>query len=162
MQNSVLKVIKNKRPKWNQNKSNNFINNIDRSKLDNINTNIETLKANINNVNKETINSISSDISALFSESSDKTYPIEQLAINPKNDRKHKPWFGINCQNARKKYHIARRIHNLNRSHTNKANLKQQSTAYKRTLNLHINKHKRAAQKKLRTLKSKSPKISGK
>ena len=156
--NSKPKVIRNKRPKWNQNKSNNFINNIDRSKLDNINTNIETLKANINNVNKETINSISSDISALFSESSDKTYPIEQLAINPKNDRKHKPWFGINCQNARKKYHIARRIHNLNRSHTNKANLKQQSTAYKRTLNLHINKHKRAAQKKLRNLKSKSPK----
>ena len=46
----------------------------------------------------------------------------------------------------------------MNRSHTNNANLKQQSTAYKRTLNLHINKHKRAAQKKLRNLKSKSPK----
>ena len=102
IKNSKTKVIRNKRLKWNQNKSKNFINNIDRSKLDYINANIETVKANINNVNEETINSISSDISALFSESSDKTYPIEQLAINPKNDRKHKPWFGINCQNGRK------------------------------------------------------------
>ena len=32
----------------------------------------------------------------------DKTYPIEQLAIHPNINRNHKPWFGINCQNARK------------------------------------------------------------
>ena len=73
----------------------------------------------------------------------------------------HKRWFGVQCQSARRKYHLARRINRLTPSPTNRANLKKASQDYKRTMNFHINKFNNATQDKLRKLKKIPLKIFG-
>ena len=68
------------------------------------------------------------------------------------------PWSSAQCQSARKKYHLARRINRLTPSSINKQNLKDASQHYKRTMNFHINKFNRDTQEKFRKLKTDSPK----
>ena len=39
------------------------------------------------------------------------------------SQRPQKQWFGAECRTARKKYHLAKKIHKINSSNTNKINL---------------------------------------
>ena len=114
-----------------------------------------------NNANKDNINQICTDIGSLFISAAEVTSETSNN-IPPKyiseNDKDQKPWFGYKCKNARRKYHIARKINNTYPSINNKSNLKEASKNYKRTMNFHINKYNQNMQNKLRKLKSTNPK----
>lgn len=106
---NTSKQDKIKRPIWKDNKREQFVQNIDETKIASINTAIQSALQNLSNVNKETINNFCVNISNIFVESSDKSFSSNQ---NPNfistNKTSNKPWFGFRCQNARKKYHIAK------------------------------------------------------
>ncbi|MEW8544510.1 MAG: hypothetical protein AB2693_13350, partial [Candidatus Thiodiazotropha sp.] len=154
-----VSIQDNKRPKWDENKLNDFIQNIDTNKLSRVNISLENAHRNVDDVDTDCIDNICTQISNMFTESAEITFGGSKKQY--KDQRTNKPnkrWFGFQCKNSRKKYHIAKRMHSLNPSQTTKDNLKRCSNDYKRTLNLHINKFNHATQEKLRILKSKRPK----
>ena len=149
----------NKRPKWDENKLKDFIQNIDVDKLSRVNISLEIAHRNVDSVNNACIDDICSQISNIFTDSADKTFDGSKYQYSDKQTNKtNKRWFGFQCKNSRKKYHIAKRIHSQNPSQTTTDNLKRYSNEYKRTLNLHINRYNHATKEKLRNLKSKRPK----
>lgn len=147
------------KPQWNEKKAQEFKNNIDRNKILQLNNTIEHAQNNVNDTCINDINNLCSEITNIFVESASKSFGINNsMHTTLKTNRPHKQWFGIQCQNARKNYHDAKRAYNINPSRTTKTNLNNCSKDYKKTLNFHINKYNRSRQEKLRNLKSNSPK----
>ena len=147
-------------PKWEENKKADFVANIDQYKISDIKRYLGNMQENISSVNADNINAICTKIGELFADASDKSFPTSTYINNNNNEDKinSKKWFGHNCHNARRNYHIARKINNVNPSETNKKNLKTASKNYKQTMNFHINQYNKNMQEKLRNLKSKNPK----
>ena len=147
-------------PRWHEEKKADFLLHIDRNKIMAINNYICELHQN-KNVNKNDINQICNDIGSIFAMAAE-TIPQQTNSSSYKHNAENlnasKPWFGYKCQNARRKYHIARKINNINPSNRNKANLKEASKNYKKVMNFHINKYNQNMQDKLRKLKSTNPK----
>ena len=80
------------------------------------------------------MNDICWNISVIFENSADKSFTVNQSFRTNEDDKSHKRWFGVRCQSARRKYHLARKINRLNPSPTNKSNLKEASQQYKQTM----------------------------
>ena len=74
------------------------------------------------------------------------------------NHKKHKPWFGINCQNARKQYNKAHKKYCKHPSRENKQNYTNASKHYKKIMNKYINQYNKNNEDKLRNMHSKRPK----
>ena len=74
------------------------------------------------------------------------------------SQRPQKQWFGAECRAARKKYHLAKKIHKINLSTTNKINSIKASIEYKKKMNFYINKCIKKSQNKLRNMHNKDPK----
>lgn len=132
-------------PKWEENKKSDFVANIDQNKISDIKRYLGNVQENISSVNADNINAICTKIGDINNN-------------NNEDKTNSKKWFGHNCHNARRNYHIARKINNVNPSETNKKNLKTASKNYKQTLNFHINQFNKNMQEKLRNLESKNPK----
>ena len=122
-------------PRWHEEKKADFLLHIDRNKIMAINNYICELHQN-KNVNKNDINQICNDIGSIFAmaaETISQQTNSSSYKHNAENLNASKPWFGYKCQNARRKYHIARKINNINPSNRNKANLKEASKNYKKS-----------------------------
>ena len=146
------------RPKWSANKSAQFSTNINNEQVNDIKTYIENARHDMVNVNKETMNNICGKIADIFTQAAGKSFGDQNGVKDFTDSKDSKRWFGYNCRSARRKYHIARKINNINPSETNKINLQTASKTYKRTMNKYINKHNKQMQQKLRNLKHKNPK----
>lgn len=142
-------------PKWQSNKKEEFIFNLDDEIINDVDINLQQALENIPNVNNEVVNDFCSKIGNILIES--KTKSFENKVFNTGNTN-NKRWFGAQCQSARRKYHLAQKINQNNPSPINKQNLKDASRSYKRTMNYHLNKFNNSIQEKLRKLKSNSPK----
>ena len=70
----------------------------------------------------------------------------------------HKPWFGPQRNQARKKYHSAWNKYRRFRNDRNRIALQQSSKEYKKVMNYHINKHTFKNANKLRQMHSAKPK----
>ena len=116
-------------PKWEENKKSDFVANIDQNKISDIKRYLGNMQENISSVNADNINAICTKIDELFADASDKLFPTSTYINNNNIEDKinSKMWFGHNCRNARRKYHIARKINNVNPSETNNKNLKTAS-----------------------------------
>ena len=147
-----------KSPKWQENKKDNFVLNLDADQINALKLKLRNACDNSEDVTKENINEMCSQITDIFIESAHKSFPNTKTNSNTFQNKQHKRWFGPRCQAARRKYHIARKVHSLNPSHTNKVNLKNASKSYKSVMNIFINKFKSDTQEKLRKQKSKNPK----
>ena len=112
----------------------------------------------VSSINKDNLNEICSSIANVFSDSASQSFGSNFVPTESEGSKPHKRWFGSQCQSARRKYHLARRINHNNPSPTNRCNLKNASLGYKRVMNFHLNKFNRETQEKLRRLKSTSPK----
>ena len=143
--------------KWEQHKSSTFNENINASKLQDLNTYLESMGSEATQHN---INEITNKLCDLFNESADKTF--QRTKINTKfhtgSKNNHKPWFGFNCEKARKSYMKARKIYNLQKNRDNKSALLNASKLYKSTMNKYISQYKHTQQTKLRNMHKKSPK----
>ena len=130
-----------------------FVQNFDETKIANIVTELQTCDIN---TSKDAINNITSQIGELFQISASKVH--DSRPANSTGTTKHdRPWFGHQCRNARKKYHLARRKYNLYNSSENKQQLISESRAYKKTMTKFINKHKKQQQNKLRQMQKSQP-----
>ena len=147
-----------KHPKWQDGKREDFILNINESKISDLYIQLQQMQHNASLINKEHLNDICSSITEIFSESANKSFGNNSSPTQSKGNKSHKPWFGAQCQSARRKYHLARKINHLNPSPTNKLNLKNASLDYKCIMNFHLNQFNCTTQEKLRQVKSTSPK----
>ena len=130
-----------------------FVQNFDETKIANIVTELQTFDIS---TSKDAINNITSQIGELFQISASKVH-ISRPANSTGTTKHDRPWFGHQCRNARKKYHLARRKYNLYNSSENKQQLISESRAYKKTMTKFINKHKKQQQNKLRKMQKSQP-----
>ena len=144
-----------KTPKWCRLKSNTFIENIDRDKVDELSSALDTIIES--GVSKQVIELFTDKLSNIFVQSANKTFG-NKPNLNRKKPTGRPSWFGPECRRARSKYHLARKRHNLERSQNNRTEMITSSKHYKRTMNLYIAKNRKFVAKKLRNLKSKDPK----
>lgn len=121
-----------KRPQWQASKCEDFVTNIDRNQTQEIITLLHHTQQNIDNVDKDTINNICYKIGETVTNSANKSFKNNNYKNNNDNDSNNKKWFGYRCQKARRKYHIARKVSNMNPSATNRTSLKQASNDYKK------------------------------
>ena len=145
-----------KRYKWEQQKSTIFNENIDITKLKDLDSCLDTIGPEIT---QENMNEITLKLNDLFLDSAEKT--LEKTgASTSMNTSKYdnKPWFGFKCKKARKSYNKARKRYQIHKNSGNKANLKAESKHYKNTMNKYINQFKKNQQAKLRKMHRKSPK----
>ena len=70
----------------------------------------------------------------------------------------NKPWFGLNCHRARKKYNRTKRKYHESPTNCNKRILNKTSKQYKHTINFYVKNYKFNKAKKLRLMSSKRPK----
>lgn len=140
---------------WEESKSNVYVENLDRSKLQEVEDKLDS----ITSPDKDTVNDIMRDIEDIFIKAKNKTfskYIVNENQSHPKNQ--NKKWFNNDCRHARQKFHLARRIYNNNKSHENRKNLLESSKMYKKQINKSILKHKRSMRKKVREMRQKTPK----
>jgi hypothetical protein len=133
--------------RWDPKFKNDFLQNICPDKINYLSTLCEC-------DSPDSLNLVTEEISSLFNDSAKKSFHIKSYTRS-KND---KPWFGPDCRRDRKAYHKAKYNYTRNKSISNKNNLKEASKAYKRTINMYINKYKFSQSSKLRHLNHKQPK----
>lgn len=141
-------------PKWKEDKSSEFVGNLDQDLINN-------LKTCLNNppldANPHYVNDVISQIAQLYSSCAKTTFHPETNSIRNKF-KSHSPWFGPQCKKARNKYNIARKNYQLCKSGVNRSNLNKASRFYKQTVNTWVNKHKFNNERKLRSMSSQRPK----
>ena len=143
--------------KLDQQKFTQFNDNLDRAKIENI---IRYLDSTDSITTQTDMNEITNKLCNLFEESAEKTFERTKpkASAHDKSETTHKPWFGFNCKKSRSRYTKARKRYQLHKTDENKRTLIKASKDYKQIMNIHINKHKRNQQTKLRKMNKKSPK----
>ena len=136
IENKTLKQAIKRRSKLPENRKFAFVENLNRSKIQELSSLINETSVNQVLICKTKINSICLQFSEIFSESA-------KLSICDKGDYKigKKVWFGTQCENARKQYHSAKSKHSRNPTPCSKSNLIQASKYYKIKMNYYINKN---------------------
>ena len=152
MQDSYITV---KTIHWNSEKAVFFENNCDTSRI----RDLVDLLDNLSNktINKQDIDDVASKIEDLFEHAcleSVGTRTIKQKNVN----KLSKPWFNIDCRNARNSYHKTRRLYNKHKTERYKTLLKNVSKHYKNTVSKNIKKHRDEKIHKLRNLKTSNSK----
>ena len=106
-----------------------FLQNFDRQKMEVLLNSLQTCDT----LDLEQINYVTDQIADAFIKATQQSKNVTKTEFKDQN-QKCKPWFGHECKNARKKYFLAKRIHNRRKTVVNKENLIQASKSYKRTL----------------------------
>ena len=70
----------------------------------------------------------------------------------------NKPWFNSTCKTARKKFHLAKRMHNCNKSNECKDVLKLASKSYKAVMDEAMKKYRTEMSNKIKTLRTSNTK----
>ncbi|MEW8548549.1 MAG: reverse transcriptase family protein, partial [Candidatus Thiodiazotropha sp.] len=146
------------KPKWKPEQKTNFVNNLDRKKIADLHNFIRDKNLNTNTITKDDINSICSTISDIFSNSAEVSMTVNTNSDSNFRHKNDKPWYGHQCRNARKQYHLAKKRCNRNPTQSNRSSLIQASKSYKKKMNFHISRHKNITKKRLRKMKNKNPK----
>ena len=132
-----------------------FVENFNQNSVDQILNDLHL--CNNSTITKESVNYIASKINDAFQFSAKKVLDTRPPSYNGRNND-GKPWFGYQCKNARRKYHLARRKHNVLKTDASKNDLCIASRFYKKTMNAHINKYRNMQQSKLRKMQKSQPK----
>ncbi|MCU7800877.1 MAG: reverse transcriptase family protein [gamma proteobacterium symbiont of Lucinoma myriamae] len=149
---------KQSKPTWKPEKKIDFVNNLDRNKLQDLHNFMSNKNSNLNSISKNDINSVCDTISDIFNASANVSITVNTNSDSSFRHKTDRPWYGHQCRNARKRYHLAKKINNRNPTQSNKQTLNQASKSYKKKMNFHIYKYKKATQAKLRNMKNKNPK----
>ena len=121
-----------KHKRWEENKKHLFFENLNQNKGDEI---LKTLNG-MTQPTKDFINASMSEIEDIFKTTRKNTFAKQKdQHFNDKTSINSKPWFNNHCPQARKKYHLARRIYNINKTHPNQEELLATSRNYKREIN---------------------------
>ena len=132
---------------WDENKSQNFVENISQSDVDDILHSVNDITPETTNT--ETVNEIVRKIEALFVSNSKNTFGVKK----PHRDTKNKNWFNTECQNARNIYHYTRKMYNKYKTQYYKNKLKIVSKDYKNKISKSVKNFKNTRVEKLRKLR---------
>ncbi len=155
--------------KWDMERQSQFTSAFDSGKLEHV---IECIKntRSLENVSEQDINNLADKIVSIYREAG---LEAGQISLIPatKNDSVAKyhanklkrgsptqPWFNADCEKQRRQMFRARHRKKRNATHENNSTLAAQSKAYKKQINLAFKQYHDELHKKLRNLKSKSPK----
>lgn len=148
-------VVGDEHKRWEEPKKQLFVENLDQDKIQDVLNKLN----NITQPNKESINDIMSDIEVIFNTTRNNTFTKYVSTDNSIKTKSHeKRWFNNTCRLARKKYHLARRIYNTNKTQQNRQNLLDNSKQYKKEINKSLLQYKRSMRNKVRQMQQKSPK----
>lgn len=139
------------RYRWSEDAKQQFIEQIDLAKVLNIKQKIDSSDPSCNNITLFT-----KELSKIFNEAAKNSLKPVKAYTNRKSF--DKPWFGPACKIARKRYHRAKKIYNLNKCERLKINLQKESKNFKKVMNKYICLYKADKAKKLRYMQYKSPK----
>ena len=132
---------------WDSKHISDFVSNITYNSIDDLYCKLQP--------NKACIDEVISDVANLFSNAAKISFPVHVTKTKSQN---HKPWFGPQCSQARKKYYSARNKYRRFRNDRNRTELQQLSKEYKKVMNYHINKHTFKNANKLRQMHLAKPK----
>ena len=105
---------------------------------------------------------IKEDIDSVMNKICDTFHNAAKISFGTRNnnkskgENKSKPWFNESCKTARRKFHLAKKIHNKYKSDETKASLRVKSKEYKTTLDRCIKDYKANLSQKLKNLRSKN------
>ena len=83
-----------KSPKWQENKKDNFVLNLDADQINALKLKLRNACDNSKDVTKENINEMCSQITDIFIESAHKSFPNTKTNSNTFQNKQHKRWFG--------------------------------------------------------------------
>ena len=140
---------------WNSDKADSFERNCDTGKIRAI---IESLDSMTNKtVFKNDIDEVVTKIESVFESSCFETFGTRTIK-HDKINNSNKPWFNLDCRNARNLYHKIRKLYNKHKTEHYKNLLKHVSKEYKNTVNRNVRKYKDEKIEKLRRLKTSNSK----
>jgi hypothetical protein len=155
-----------RKPKWKPDLKQEFINNIEISKIEVITERLSTLEVCPENCTAEVIDNIVQYICGIFNESAIKCQLVpsesglnkQKVPKTYKRQRPKKPWFNAVCEGKRKLYNKAKNVYNANSNPDNRVKLKEASKSYKVQINREYKMYHQNLLIKLRSLKSDDPK----
>ena len=144
---------------WDENKCENFTENLDFGAIEHINSLINLMSAK-ETIQIQDINTVISLIENLFLAASKETFGFKRR-VGVKNtlcNGRNNKWFNRECKTARNTYHTTRKQYNKYKTLHLKKRLKAVSKQYKNTIAKNVAKYKNDKINKLRNLKQKKPK----
>ena len=131
-----------------------FISNIERSELLKLNALLESSKTQP--IDKKLMNKFAFDIKSIFYKSAQRSF--KKPVVISKKVKHPKPWFGLQCNKARKRYQTARKNHSLHKNDASRRIMLNASKRYKATIKKYHSKHLIGLQNKIRQLRTEQPK----
>ena len=150
-QNKIIEVTYKK---WESAKRTEFVHNIDRNLVQAISTKLQSLPSG--NFSKYDINSIASQVKRLFVNTAKATF--KKPAIVSSKTKRTKPWFGLQCRKAQRKYYTARRLNFIQNTSTSRRKMINSCKRYKSTMKKYRNLHLQKLQKNIRNMRTNRPK----
>ena len=154
--NKISDNVTIKYKKWESARKQNFIENINRKLISELNSTLEYFDNNIYVVNKQEINNFTDKIKIIFQERAKSSF-IKYPVIS-KKVKNSKPWFGLQCKKARKRYQVAKKNNSLHNTLSSRRIMINASKKYKSTVKKYHAKYIEGLQKKIRKLRTENPK----
>ncbi|KAK3099742.1 hypothetical protein FSP39_008878 [Pinctada imbricata] len=143
--------------KWDNEKCEEFIGNLNNDRIGEVMNNLNTLE--IENLTETSMNQIVSNVCDIMTDAAKKTFGLSHRRANfRKKNTKMKPWFENDCKMARKRFRKSQRKYKHIRTEENRKEMNLNAKAYKSIMNKSIKKHRKEIKNKMKTLKSKNPK----
>lgn len=140
--------------KWENSKRNDFINNIDQTLLDDINVSLQCFQNTT--CSKAQIEKILFKIKQLFLNSAKKAF--KRYTVISKKIKNSRPWFGLQCHKAQRRYYLAKRNNFIQKSETSKRRLISSCKKYKVTVRKYHTIYMKNLQTKIRQMRTEKPK----
>ena len=135
---------------WDERKSNQFVENIRQTDVDEILQSLNEISPD--KVNNEIVNDVVQKIEMLFMSNAKETFGVKKPKT-PETDKLNKPWFNAECKNSRNIYHNTRKLYNRYKNEYYKNKLKIVSKEYKNVISKSVKNFKKSKIETLRNLK---------
>ena len=146
---------------WNSENSNVFGDNLNMETVHDIDERVNIMMNNVDTVGIIEVNNIYDSICSLFTDAAKKSDMVKNLSkpnsnYVPKNVNRN--WFNGDCKVARKEYHKSKSTYRRSGQNEDLRNLRRSSKSYKKAAKNAIHKYEHSLNKKLRSLRSNTPK----
>ena len=139
--------------KWETAKREEFVRNIDRNVVNEIK---KQLQYPIRTLNRDEIESTAIKIKHLFINTAKATF--KKYTVISTKVKKSKPWFGLQCRKAQRKYYIEKRNNSVEKSEASKRKMINACKNYKTTVSKYHGIYIRSLQNKIRKMRTEKPK----
>ncbi|MES9881062.1 MAG: reverse transcriptase domain-containing protein [Sedimenticola sp.] len=140
---------------WNDDKTSTYIENIDRNKIDSINSQLSYLQDKVN-VTQSDVDYVVTELNASLIDCAKKTFGTRTQSNSHNKDIPFH-WFGNQCRKARRNFHRAKYFYKLRKDPVTKVNLKNTSRVYKQTTRKYNTQFKTNQANMLKRLRKSNP-----